>query len=77
MLWMLANTGMRKRELSLLTLDDLDWKKGEVRVIYGKGQKERRVPFLQQPQRVMQRYLSQRHDQLPCLWITEEGGTEA
>ena len=73
MLWMFATTGMRRRELCLLQLEDLDWQRGTIRVVHGKGQKERRVPFLQEVQRPMLRYLPQRTDGLPCLWITEEG----
>ena len=73
MLWLLATTGVRRRELTLLRLDDLDWKRGQVRVLHGKGQKERQVPFALEAQRPMLRYIKQRWDDLPCLWITEEG----
>lgn len=70
-LWLFATTGMRLRELASLNLEDLDWKAGLIRVM-GKGQKERRVPFHKQAQLVVLRYLSQRSDDLPCLWLTEE-----
>ena len=72
MLWLLVTTGVRRRELTLLELDDLDWKRGQVRVLHGKGQKERQVPFALEAQRPMLRYIKQRWDDLPCLWVTEE-----
>ena len=73
MLWVLVTTGMRRRELSLLTCDDLDWHKGEIRVIHGKGQRERQVPFMREAQLPLSRYLNQRIDSLDCLWISERG----
>ena len=73
-LWVLATTGMRRRELHMLGRESLDWERGEIRVIHGKGQKERRVPFLQEAQRAVLRYLNNRWDSIPCLWVTESGG---
>ncbi len=73
-LWVLATTGMRRRELHMLGRDSLDWERGEIRVVYGKGQRERRVPFLQEAQRPMLRYLNNRWDAHECLWVTESGG---
>ncbi len=72
MLWLMVQTGIRKRELWLLTKADLDWTRGEIRIVYGKGQKERASPFPQDVQFPMLRYLAHRTDELPCLWITEE-----
>ena len=73
MLWLLSTTGMRRRELCLLERDDLDWSRGEIRVVHGKGQLERRVPFMLEAQRPLLRYLSQRTDSLGCLWFSERG----
>ena len=73
MLWVLATTGMRRRELRMLTLDDLNWERGELRVVHGKGQKERRVPFLREAQRPLMRYLNHRSDAFQCLWVTQKG----
>ena len=73
MLWLLATTGIRRRELTLLQLEDLDWKRRLVRIIHGKGQKERQVPFLLEAQRPMLRYIQHRRDDQPYLWITVEG----
>ena len=72
-LWLLATTGMRRRELLMLKQEDVDWERGEVRIVHGKGQKERNVPFLREAQRPMLRYLNNRRDSNPCLWVTEEG----
>lgn len=41
-LLMLASTGMRISELASLSADNIDWRKGEIRVV-GKGDKERRI----------------------------------
>ena len=57
----------------MLKLDDLDWDASVVRVIHGKGQKERQVPFDRQCQRAMLRYIQRRKDSLDWLWVTEEG----
>ena len=73
MLWMLATTGIRRNEMWMLKLDDLDWDASVVRVIHGKGRKERQVPFDRQCQRAMLRYIQQRKDSLDWLWVTEEG----
>ncbi len=72
MLWLLATTGLRRRELFSLSLGDLDWERGAIRIWQGKGQKYRVVPFVQQTQRTVFRYLSYRTDPLECLWVTEE-----
>ena len=73
MLWMLATTGIRRNEMWMLTVKDLNWETSVIRVIYGKGQKERQVPFDRQCQRAMLRYMQQRSDSLHWLWVTEEG----
>ena len=73
MMWFLATSGVRRRELMMLDLEDLDWQRGQARVRNGKGQKERQVPFMQEAQRPMLRYLKQRTDEHLCLWISEEG----
>ena len=73
MMWLMASSGIRRREMSLLELVDIDWDRESIRVIHGKGQKERQIPFDRQCQRVMFRYLQQRNDSLGCLWVTQEG----
>ena len=73
MLWMMVTSGIRRREMWLLTKGGLDWDRSLIRVIYGKGQKERQIPFDRRCQRAMLRYLHQRTDSHDWLWITEEG----
>ena len=80
-LWMLATTGIRKIELTGLELKDVHFGEvGYIRVM-GKGQKERTValPRSEQApaQQILLRYLQQRRkrftENLPNLWLTEEG----
>ena len=73
MLWLMATTGIRRRELNLLQVKDLDWEQGRILVMYGKGQKDRLAPFVKEAQRPLLRYLHNRKDSLPCLWVTENG----
>ena len=72
MLQILNTTGMRKKELSSLMLDGLDWDIGFILIRSGKGQKDRRTPFHAMAQMEVLRYLSFRQDDLPQLWMTEE-----
>ena len=57
----------------MLRKEDLDWDNAAIRVVHGKGQKERRIPFDRQCQRAVLRYMQQRRDSLDWLWVTEEG----
>jgi integrase/recombinase XerD len=43
-LMLLARLGLRGGEVSALTLDDIDWERGEI-VVHGKGQKLARLPL--------------------------------
>jgi len=73
MLQVFANTGMRRRELLMLTVDDLDWDRHLIRVLHGKGQKERTVLFPQPVQRAVHRYLAIRNSDRPQLWLSQVG----
>ena len=73
MIWMLATTGIRRREMWSLAVEDLNWDTSMIRVVHGKGQRERQIPFDRLCQRPMLRYLQHRTDTLQCLWVTEEG----
>ena len=44
LLWLLLSTGIRLSELCGLRLRDIDWKQGMI-YVFGKGAKERKVPF--------------------------------
>ena len=63
---------MRLNELAHLNRVDLDFARHQVRVVFGKGQKQRMAPFPQQAQRPMLRYLNFRDDDHKALWLTEE-----
>ena len=69
----LATTGIRRNELLMLAVGDIDWDGGSIRVVHGKGQKERSVPFLQECQRAMQHYIRQRVSPRRELWLTQTG----
>ena len=44
LLTLLVRLGLRKSEVAAMTLDDLDWERGELRV-HGKGSKQARLPI--------------------------------
>ena len=67
MLWMLATTGVRRNEMWMLKNRDLDWDVSVIRVVYGKGQRERQVPFGRECQRAVLRYAQERRDSLEWL----------
>jgi len=69
--WLLWTTGMRLSELANLQLSDLDWEAGRIK-LFGKGSRERHVPFLKEAKTAVWRYMVYRRDDHPCLWVTEE-----
>ena len=69
---LLKSSGIRLNEMVLLRLDDLDWDASRIRVIYGKGQKERYVPFNRDVQLAAMKYGRLRSDDHGCLWVSEE-----
>ncbi len=71
MIWLLWSTGMRLSELTNLAIVDLDNEGSKIRV-FGKGRKERYVPYSKEAKRAVWRYMSYRADNLPQLWLTEE-----
>ena len=72
MLWMMATTRIRRNEMRMLKRLDLDWDKSVIRVVYGKGQKKRQIPFYPRCQRAMLCHILQRWDSQEWLWVTEE-----
>jgi site-specific recombinase XerD len=72
----LADTGMRRAELSALTLDDLDLR-ARVAYVVGKGRRPRTVPFGARTAQALDRYLRLRRQHAmadrPNLWLAEKG----
>lgn len=65
------DTGLRLSELANIQLQDIDFDREIIRVM-GKGAKERIVRIGRRAQKELLKYILQRHDNLPCLWLTEE-----
>lgn len=69
MIDLLYSTGMRVGELVNLDIADIDFEEREC-VVYGKGDKERRVYFDARTKLHIQRYLEIRTDQNPALFVS-------
>jgi site-specific recombinase XerD len=70
-LWLLWSTGMRLSELANLQVTDLDADRNRIK-LFGKGRKERFVPYSKEARKAVWRYLAYRDDKLPQLWLSEE-----
>lgn len=62
-------TGLRLVEFSNIQLAEVNFDQGLIRVM-GKGAKERVVRFGKTAQKALLRYIMERHDEYPCLWVT-------
>jgi len=70
----LLDTGVRCSELMQLTLGDLDLEAGRLRVLHGKGNKQRVVPFASRCRDALERYLEVRgRDPGPLFLVTSAG----
>lgn len=69
MIDLLYSTGIRVGELVGLNKSDLDFEEREC-IVYGKGDKERRVYFDAKAKLHLQNYLSSRTDNNPALFVT-------
>ena len=69
MIDILVSTGMRVGELVNLNIEDLDFEEREC-VVYGKGDKERKVYFDARTKLHIQSYLKERCDQDPALFVS-------
>lgn len=58
----LLDTGVRASECVSVQLDDVDWERGRVRVLHGKGQKQRWVGLGEQAREALREYLPVRGD---------------
>lgn len=66
---LLASTGMRVGELVKLNRDDIDFENREC-IVTGKGDKQRRVYFDARTKIHLQRYLAERIDDNPALFVS-------
>lgn len=65
----LTSTGMRVGELVNLDRDDIDFENREC-IVLGKGNKQRKVYFDARTKIHLQKYLSERNDNNPALFVT-------
>ena len=66
------DTGMRLSELAGVRLQDIDFDNGIIKVM-GKGRRERFVRVGKETQKALLRYLLQRTDRQPWLWVSDTG----
>lgn len=66
---LLYSTGMRVGELVNLDISDINFEEREC-IVYGKGEKERRVYFDAKAKLHLQRYIETRHDDNSALFVT-------
>lgn len=69
MLDLLYSTGMRVGELVNLNIADIDFEEREC-VVFGKGDKERKVYFDARTKLHLQKYIQSRKDTNPALFVT-------
>jgi integrase/recombinase XerD len=66
----LLDTGARASEFLSINLDDINQARGDILIRQGKGHKPRTVYIGKQSKRALRRYLNQRTDDCPALWVT-------
>ena len=71
MIMIFLDTGIRKKELWSMKVEDIDFDRGVIKV-HGKGAKERVVGVVQNTQKALLQYLLSRKDTHLCVWVTEE-----
>ena len=69
MIQVLWTSGMRLEECANIRLPDMEWDRGRIK-IFGKGARERWVPFMPNAKKALWRYLEYRNDKLPELWLS-------
>ncbi|XUX01078.1 MAG: tyrosine-type recombinase/integrase [Dehalogenimonas sp.] len=70
-LLMFLDTALRLAELAGIKLSDINFELGIIKVL-GKGARERLVRMSRPTEKALLKYLIQRNDCLPQLWLTEE-----
>jgi len=72
----LLDTGVRASECTSIRLDDVDWERGRVRVLHGKGQKQRWVGFSDRTAEALRDYIARfRGDGPGCLFLGSRSRT--
>ncbi len=69
----LLDTGVRLAELLALNREDVDLISGAVQVRIGKGRKPRLVYLGEKSRQVLRRYLKERQDHNPAVWVCRSG----
>ncbi|MEX2376096.1 MAG: tyrosine-type recombinase/integrase [Dehalococcoidia bacterium] len=68
----LLDTGVRASECTATNLEDVDWERGRVRILHGKGKKQRWVGLGEQAQAALRTYIEQsRGDQPGALFLSQ------
>ncbi len=70
----LLDTGVRASECVSVRLDDVDWERGRVRVLHGKGQKQRWVGLGEEARAALTAYLIVRGKAEGPLFLSERSG---
>ena len=65
----LYSSGVRASELINLNKEDINWERNKT-IVLGKGQKEREVYFTPKAAELLKKYLSQRSDTDPALFVS-------
>lgn len=71
----LARLGLRAGEVAALTLDDVDWRQGSLRLAAPKGRRERQLPLPQAVGQALASYLRSARPEGPARWLfrTDDG----
>ncbi len=67
---LMLDTGLRISEACSLNKDDVNWERHEIFIKNGKGDKEGMVYFTERSEHWLKKYLVQRKDDLPALFIS-------
>jgi site-specific recombinase XerD len=65
----LARLGLRAGEVARLTLEDLNWRSGTIRLVKTKGRRERQLPLPAEVGRAIAAYLKQARARTPCRHV--------
>ena len=68
---LLYSSGMRLSEMYILNKNNINWNKKEIKV-FGKGAKERIVPFNNKAKQLLLEYLQSRSDECEALFISNQ-----